>query len=87
MYCKQLFNHAIKLDLLSSNPAAPFRVIDAVGVEQSRDRILSLSEIKKVFSVGREHADSFTRDNYLACALFLVLGVRKSELTESKYLI
>ncbi|MDP5210466.1 site-specific integrase [Microbulbifer sp. 2205BS26-8] len=85
LYCKQLFNHAIKLDLLSSNPAAPFRVADAGGVERSRDRTLSVTEIKKVFSVFRKHVDSFTRDNYLACALLLALGVRKGELIESKW--
>ena len=83
MYCKQLFNHAIKLNLVQGNPAAAFTVSDAGGLEQSRDRTLTIKEIKAVFEVFRAHGDSFTRDNYLACSLLLVLGVRKGELTES----
>jgi integrase len=85
MYMKQLFNHAIKLGLLTYNPAAAFSVTDAGGIEKSRDRALSLAEIPKVFKVFRENSDSFTRDNYLACALLIVLGVRKTELTEARW--
>lgn len=85
MYLKQLFNHAIKLGLLTYNPAAAFNVSDAGGVEKSRDRALSLDEIHKVFQVFLNNSDSFSRDNYLACALLLVLGVRKTELTEAQW--
>nr|WP_299379704.1 site-specific integrase [uncultured Halomonas sp.] len=85
MYLKQLFNHAIKLGLLTYNPAAAFNVNDAGGIEKSRDRALSLDEIHKVFQVFRDNSDSFSRDNYLACALLLVLGVRKTELTEAQW--
>ena len=85
MYLKQLFNHAIKLGLLTYNPAAAFNVNDAGGIEKSRDRALSLDEIRQVFQSFRENSDSFSRDNYLACALLLVLGVRKTELTEARW--
>lgn len=85
MYMKQLFNHAIKLDLLTYNPASAFNVNDAGGLEKSRDRILSLSEIELVFRTFKANSDSFTRDNYLACALLLSLGVRKSELIEAPW--
>ncbi len=61
-----------------------FKVNDAGGIEKSRERALSLEEISQVFKVVfREHSDSFSRDNYLACALLLLLAVRKSELTEA----
>lgn len=83
MYLKQLFNHAIKLGLITYNPASAFNVNDAGGVEKSRDRALSLEEINQVFKLFRECKDSFSRDNYLACALLIVLGVRKTELTEA----
>lgn len=83
MYLKQLFSHGIKLGLLNSNPAAAFDVNDAGGIERSRDRVLTTEELSKVFQVFREQSDQFTRDNYLACALLLLLGVRKSELTEA----
>lgn len=83
LYCKQLFNHAVKLDIIPSNPASAFAVDDAGGVEKSRDRALTLDELAFTFKTFREHADSFTRDNYLACALLVLLGVRKGELTEA----
>jgi len=85
MYCKQLFNHAIKLDLVTFNPASAFTVSDAGGVEKSRDRVLSIEELKTVFGLFRQNRDQFTRDNYLACALLLVLGVRKGELTAAMW--
>ncbi|TKB56302.1 tyrosine-type recombinase/integrase [Ferrimonas aestuarii] len=85
MYLKQLFNHALKLHLLMHNPAAAFKVDDAGGLEKSRTRALSLDELEHVFGVFKENATSFTRDNYLACALLVTLGVRKTELTEAKW--
>ncbi|MBB1464560.1 tyrosine-type recombinase/integrase [Vibrio sp. SG41-7] len=84
-YCKQLFNHAIKLDLLSSNPASAFTVRDAGGVEKSKDRVLENEELTSFFRIARENSTSFSRDNYLACALLVCLGVRKSELCEAKW--
>lgn len=84
-YCKQLFNHALKLDLLANNPAAPFTEKDAGGTEKSRDRALSLDEIKTVFEVFESHTDIMTRENYLALVLLLVLGVRKGELIAAKW--
>lgn len=83
MYMKQLFRHAIKLGLTLNNPAAVFNVTDAGGVELSKDRMLTKNEIRQVFSVFHTHLYSFGRDNYLACCLFLVLGIRKSELCEA----
>ena len=85
MYCKQLFRHAIKLDLRSSNPAEAFNTSDAGGVEKSRTRALSQEEIAVVFACFRENSDQFTRENYLAVALLLTLGVRKGELMSAKW--
>ncbi|MBS9405615.1 site-specific integrase [Halomonas sp. TRM85114] len=85
MYLKQLFNHAIKLGLLTYNPASAFNLNDAGGIEKSRDRTLNLDEIRQVFRIFRDNSDSFTRDNYLACALLLILGVRKTEMTEAQW--
>lgn len=85
LYMKQLFNHAIKLGLTMNNPAAAFKVNDAGGVEKSRERALTLEEISFVFKKFKENSDSFSRDNYIACALLILLGVRKTELTESQW--
>lgn len=85
IYCKQLFNHGVKLDVIQLNPASAFNTSDAGGVEKSKDRFLTLDEIKCFFKVCREHNMSFARENYLASALLLCLGVRKAELTEAKW--
>lgn len=85
MYCKQLFRHGIKLDLLSINPAAAFTTDDAGGVEKSRNRALSIEELEKVFACFRQYSDQFTRENYLAMALLVSLGVRKGELIAAKW--
>ena len=84
-YCKQLFNHGVKLGLISYNPAIAFDVKDAGGIEQSRVRALSLKELETVFRVFRERADVFTRENYLAMALLVILGVRKGELIAAQW--
>ena len=83
MYLKQLFRHGMKLGLCTTNPAAPFTATDAGGLEHSRERALTPEEIRHAFEVFRKNISSFGRDNYLACCLFLVLGVRKSELCEA----
>ena len=85
LHCKQLFNHGIKLNLATYNPAAAFNVNDAGGVEKSRERALTIEELTQVFKIFRENMTSFTRDNYLACVLLVSLGVRKSELTEAHW--
>jgi integrase len=84
-YCKQLFNHAIKLDLVSYNPASAFTFKDAGGVEKSRDRALCEVELKQFFKIAKQNNKSFSRDNYLACLLLVCLGVRKSEVCEAKW--
>lgn len=83
--CKQLFNHACKLDLIIGNPATAFKPIDAGGVEKSRERALKVSELVSLFKVLRDNNHIFTRDNYLAVALLLSLGVRKGELIAAKW--
>lgn len=85
MYAKQLFRHAVKLNLITYNPAQAFTQSDAGGVSEGRDRALSLDELDKVFTVFREQPEIFTRENYLACCLLLSLGVRKGELISAKW--
>jgi hypothetical protein len=85
LYCKQLFRHAMKLDLRGSNPAEPFSCNDAGGVEESRSRALSYDELQQVLSTFRQNSDQFTRENYIACALLVTLGVRKGELIGAQW--
>lgn len=85
MYCKQLFRHGIRLNLMHTNPADAFTVHHAGGVEQSRSRSLSIEELSAVFTCFQDNTDQFTRENYLAVALLLALGVRKGELIAAKW--
>lgn len=85
MQCKQLFNHAVKLGLINHNPASAFTSVDAGGVEKSKDRALTITEIKDVFKIFRQNSSRFSRENYLALALLLVLGVRKTELIHATW--
>lgn len=84
-YCKQLFRHAIRLDLMKNNPAEAFTVHHAGGIEHSRTRVLTLEELEITFKVFRENIEQFTRENYLATALLLILGVRKGELIAAQW--
>lgn len=83
--CKQLFNHACKLDIIPANPASAFSVSDAGGTEASRTRRLTFTELKTTFKLLRENDHTFNRDNYLAIALLVCLGVRKGELIAAKW--
>lgn len=85
MYAKQLFSHAVKLNLIIFSPAQAFTQSDAGGVQQGRERALSVDEIGTVFTTFRQHKNIFTRENYLACCLLLCLGVRKGELISAQW--
>ncbi|CAI8206406.1 MAG: Prophage integrase IntS [Flavobacteriaceae bacterium] len=84
-YCKQLFNHAVKLDLLQYNPALAFSQKDAGGIEQARERALTEEELGVFLQTAKKHIKQFGQDNYLAVLLLVCLGVRKSELCEAKW--
>lgn len=84
-YLNQLFNHAIKMGLIKYNPASAFDIHDAGGEEKSRKRALSVDEIKSLFEAIKSHDDLFVRENYLACCLLLLLGVRKGELIAARW--
>lgn len=86
IHCKQIFNHAIKLGLVEYNVALAFNTKDAGGIEKSRIRALSFDEIKIVFNTFDEHADQFTRENYIACMLLVCFGVRKTELIAAQWI-
>lgn len=85
MYCKQLFRHGVKLNAIQWNPASPFTIDDAGGAEESRDRALNIDELEQAFECLRNNTDPFSRENYIAVALLLMLGVRKMELVSAKW--
>lgn len=80
---KQVFNYAIKRQMIKSNPAFAFDFRDAGGKESSRDRYLSHAELTELFRAMRDSA-KFTRHHYLCTKLLLLLGCRKEELLKAK---
>jgi len=85
MYLKQIFSHGIRLGVTNNNPAAAFRNKHAGGTEKSRVRFLSLDEIPKVFNTFVQYEKNFAPENHFALALLLMLGVRKTELTQATW--
>lgn len=78
-WLKRMFNHAIKMHIITHNPALAFDVADAGGQEQARKRNLSRDEIAKLFAALKT-AKGFSVENELCIKLLLALAVRKSEL-------
>jgi len=84
--CKSIFNVAVKQRSIAYNPAQLLDRGDAGGKEKSRKRKLSVEEIETVFKVLRQYRHQFTRENYLAMALLITLGTRKTELLWAKWI-
>jgi integrase len=84
-FLKQLFDHGITLSVTDKNPATAFKVKHAGGTEKSRDREPSIEEWKTIFSVMRDNQAHFCRENYLAVAMILILGVRKGEMISLRW--
>lgn len=83
-WLRRMFDHAVKRHLCQYNPAAPFDLSDAGGVEKPRDRALSKEELIAFFEAMRT-AKGFSVENELAFKLLLILAVRKQELTAARW--
>ncbi|QPB84562.1 DUF4102 domain-containing protein [Pseudoalteromonas rubra] len=77
---KRLYTHAVKLDLIRHNLALSFTAIDAGGEEKPKDIFLTEQQISEFFLMALEAGPSFSRENYLACAILFCTCVRKMEL-------
>ncbi|OQK16747.1 integrase [Methyloprofundus sedimenti] len=80
---KHMFNYAVKRHIVEYNPASAFETSDAGGKESSRDKYLAQDELINFFAAMRK-AKGFSRANLITMRLLLMLGVRKSELIESR---
>ena len=83
-WLKRIFNHAIKMHVITHNPALAFDVADAGGQEQARKRNLSRDEIAKLFA-AMKIAKGFSIENDLCIKLLLALAVRKGELIGGRW--
>lgn len=83
-WLKRIFNQAIKMHIITINPAYAFDVLDAGGKEQARERNLSRDEIAKLFAAMKT-AKGFSVENELSIKLLLALAVRKGELIGAQW--
>jgi len=82
---KEVFNYALDKNIgeIDINPAISLNKKNAGGTEQSRERNLSQTELKTLFK-QMAAAKGFSRANYLAVKLCLLLCVRKCEITQAE---
>lgn len=83
-WLKRMFNHAIKMHMITNNPALAFDVADAGGKEQARKRTLNRDELAKLF-LAIKTAKGFSIENEISIKLLLALAVRKGELIGAKW--
>ena len=83
-WLKRMFNHAIKMHMITNNPALAFDVDDAGGKEQARKRHLNRDELAKLF-LAMKTAKGFSIENEISIKLLLALAVRKGELIGAKW--
>jgi len=83
-WLKRIFNQAIKMHIITNNPALAFDVGDAGGKERPRDRKLSRDEIAKLFAAMKT-AKGFSIENDISIKLLLALAVRKGELIGARW--
>ena len=83
-WLKRMFNHAIKMHIITNNPAIAFDVADAGGKEKARQRNLSRDEIARLFAAMKT-AKGFSVENEITIKLLLALAVRKGELIGARW--
>lgn len=82
-YMDRMFKMASRNRWIERNPAADFELSDAGGGEPSRERWLSMDELKALARAMRD-TPNFGRENELAVWLLLALCVRKMELLSAR---
>lgn len=83
-WLKRIFNHAIKMQIITHNPALAFEIADAGGQEKARKRNLTRDELAKLF-LAMKTAKGFSIENEISIKLLLALAVRKGELIGAKW--
>lgn len=80
---KQVFAYAAAQHIITVSPAMYLNKSYAGGEQVTRERNLSREELIKLFQ-EMDSTPGFDRDNYLTVKLFLLLCVRKCEITQAK---
>ena len=77
---KQVFNSAVSRGRMQHNPAACIRAKDIGGTEKSRDRYLSIDEIKTLWKFLDSEQNQMALQTKNAIKIILLTGVRTAEL-------
>ncbi len=77
---KQAFNYGVSRGNLQYNPANSIRARDIGGIEKPRERVLSMSEVKKIWLFLDSNSNNMTLQIRNAIKIILLTGVRTSEL-------
>ena len=77
---KQVFNSAVSRGRMQHNPAACIRAKDIGGTEKSRERYLTLDEIKKLWQFLDNDKNQMALQTKHAIKIILLTGVRTAEL-------
>ena len=77
---KQAFRYGKSRGGLKHNPASDIRSRDIGGIEPTRDRVLSMEEIKKIWLFLDTDESHMTPQVRIAIKIMLLTGVRTSEL-------
>ncbi len=80
----RMFRMAARNQWVERNPAADFDLLDAGGDEVSRDRWLTLDELRQL-AKAMQTTENFGRENELSVWLLLALCVRKMELLSARW--
>ena len=77
-YIHRFFNWCVRRRVLDTNPAAN---LEKHGTEQARDRVLSASEIKKLWALATEYSYPFGH----AVRMLLLTGQRRTKIAEMRW--
>ena len=84
-HIRLVFAYAMSLGYVSKDVSAPITHRHTGVPERSRDRVLSLVEIRRLFKCMEAEREWFGRANELSLKLLLLLGVRKGELLAARW--
>ena len=82
---KQAFNYAVSRGYIPQNPAISIRARDIGGLEKSRERVLTLSEIKAIWTFLDGEQCNMSLQTKSAIKIIILTGVRTAEIRLSTW--
>ncbi len=82
---KQVFNYAVSRGYISQSPAISIRARDIGGLEKSRERVLTLTEIKTIWTFLDSEQCNMSLQTKSAIKMIILTGVRTAEIRLSTW--